>query len=133
MVDRVIRQLQFARQRRRRLPLADAPQQENHLCRAQVLVGKHRAGIHRIHRLAATTTMHRYMTTVRVPEKTRLLHARSTLRAVKTMRVKVFPQPYLAQLVGTDIENWKIHIHLPVDRQVAYIPYTRVVNCLQIF
>jgi hypothetical protein len=75
-----------------------------------MLIRKYGAGIDRVHGLTVTAAMHRHMTAGGLPEVPGVLHTRTALRTVKAVRMKVLPQPRLAQLVIAYIQQWKAHI-----------------------
>ena len=90
MMYRVIGNVQFARQARGGLAFTDSAQQENDLDGAQVLVGKERIGIDRIHMLTVSTTIPRQMVAFRLPEEPRMGHTDATSRTMQSFGVKVF-------------------------------------------
>jgi len=106
---RVIRQVQLAGQARAGLALAHPAQQQNDLGWAQVLVAKHRVGVHAVARVAPATAMERHMTPAGLPKGSGVFHTRAALGTAQTARVNVFSQPSLAELVVADSQEWKIH------------------------
>ena len=109
MMHGVVGQAQLARQAGSGFTLTNPAQQQNHLRRSQVLVRKQRARIHGVNRLACATAMHRHMTTGGLPKRTGLLHTGATPWTAQPARMKVLPQPGLAERVVAYVENWKVH------------------------
>jgi len=95
MMQRVVRQTQFARQTGGGFTFTDAAQQENHLDRAQLLAGKHGTAIDRIHILTVATAIARHMVAFGSPKEPRVIHTAATLRTRQPIRMKVLRQPTL--------------------------------------